>query len=190
MADPPVVLPSWVNRTPDEVDECEQVSGRLVERGFAGQGQVGVCATFAWLLIGEVSPMTWRAGERTREVARAESWVALCVAADRAAPTEQDWRRLGAAPLPMRVENREFAYGVWRTLAWLLGVREDWPTYTSWHRAADLPQPDQHWNVPRQQRDTPQWRAAHQAAWERDEADALRHWLHVRQVADRTSGGG
>lgn len=133
--------------------------------------------------------MTWRTGERTREVARAESWLALCVAAGQPGPTDDDWLRLAAPPLPAQVEDREFAYGAWRALAWLLGVREDWPTYTSWHRAAGFPQPDQHLNVPLQRRDTPQWRAAHRAARERDEADAHRYWCHVRKLADSTADG-
>jgi hypothetical protein len=186
---PPVVLPSWVACTPDEVRECDQVAGRVIARGFASQREVSVAATMAWLLIGEVAPLTWRTGERSREVARAESWVALCVAAGQPPPTPSDWSRLGADPLPARVGDREFAYGVWRTLSWLMGVREDWPIYTSWHRAADMPDPDLHLYVPHRKRDTPQWREAARAAWERDEADALRHWRHVRRLADATCIG-
>ena len=181
------MLPSWVARTPDEVCECDRVAGRVIQRG-GGERDVGVAATMAWLLIGEVAPLTWRTGQRSREVARAESWLALCVAAGRPCPTDEDWRRLGAEPLPARVDDREFAYGVWRTLAWLMGVREEWPINTSWHRAAGMADPDPHLNVPLAHRYTPQWHAAARAAWERDEADALRHWWHVRRLADATGG--
>lgn len=163
------------------------MSGRLVERCFGDNRQRGVTATMAWLLIGEVAPVTWRVADSSREAARAESWLALCIAAGRPDPTPEDWRRLGAEPLPARKDDREFAYGVWRTLAWLMGVREDWPTYTSWHRSASMPKPYPHLDVPVRERDNPRWRAAHAAAWERDEADALRHWRHVRQLADSTA---
>lgn len=163
------------------------MSGRLVARGFGDKRLVGVTATMAWLLIGEVAPVTGRVGDQSREAARAESWLALCIAAGQPGPTPEDWRRLGAEPLPARKDDREFAYGVWRTLAWLMGVREEWPVYTSWHRAASMPKPDPHLDVRTDQRDSPQWRAAHAAAWERDEADALRHWRHVREMADATA---
>jgi len=181
------VLPSWVACTADEVRECDRVSGQRVAQGFGGEREIGVSSTLAWLLIGEVAPVTWRPGDPSREVARAESWLALCLAAGQPEPTAEDWRRLGAEPFPARETRREFAYGVWRTCAWLMGVREDWPTYTAWHRAAGMPRPDPHLDIPVDQRDTPRWRAAHAAAWERDEADALRHWRHVRRLADSTA---
>lgn len=141
----------------------------------------------AWLLLGEVAPLTGRVADLSREAARAESWVALCVAAGQPGPTAEDWRRLGAEPMPALDTSREVAYGVWRTLAWLMGVREDWPVYTSWHRAAGMPKPYPHLDVPIDQRDSPGWRAANAAAWERDEADAVRHWRHVREMADTTA---
>ena len=96
--------------------------------------------------------------------------------------------RLGVAPRAVRPEiagDREFAYGVWRTLAWLLGVREDWPIYTAWHRAAGIPRERAHVLVPVARRRTGAWRAAAQAARERAEQDALHHWRHVRRLADR-----
>jgi hypothetical protein len=173
--------------TPDEVRECDEVSGRRVMRGFGGRRELGVAATMAWLLIGEVAPLTGRVDDLSREAARAEGWLALCIAAGQPPPTPEDWHRLGAEPMPTRETEREFAYGVWRTLAWLMGVREDWPVYTSWHRAAGMPKPDPHLDLLVDQRDSARWRAAHDAAWERDEADALRHWRHVRELADSTA---
>jgi len=181
------VLPPWVACTPDEVHECDQVSGRRIAHGFGGQRELGVVSTMAWLLLGEVAPVTWRVCDTSREAARAESWLALCIAAGQSMPTPDDWHRLGAEPLPAQQTGREFAYGVWRTLAWLMGVREDWPVYTSWHRAAGMPRPDPHLDIPVDQRDSARWRAANAAAWERDEADAIRHWRHVRRLADTSA---
>ena len=80
------------------------------------------------------------------------------------------------------------AYGVWRTLSWLLGVREDFPIYTAWHRAAGIPHDRPHLHT-RTLRDpvTPAWHAAEQAAQDQARADARRWWEHVRARADATA---
>ncbi|MCO1659393.1 hypothetical protein [Pseudonocardia humida] len=69
-----------------------------------------MAAALMWLTLGEISPMTHRGasgehsagGSWTRgvsfELARAESWVALCVAAGAPSPTAEDWQRLGVEP--------------------------------------------------------------------------------------------
>ena len=159
-----------------------------MRRTTFSERESGVRWTLGWMFEGEVGPVTGRPpAECTRETARAESWVALCLAAGMPGPTEEDWARLGAEPLPADVVDQEFAYGAWRTLAWLLGVREDWPIHTSWHSAASLPKECPHHYVPRRQRDTDAWRAADAAAREQARADALRHWQHVRDLADRTA---
>lgn len=178
-------LPVWVAVTPEAFDECRRALCRL--HGMAEDRDCGARETLHWLAIGEVSPMTARPTlERSWEAARAESWVALCRAAGQPGPTARDWERLRATPRPARDVSRGYAYGAWRALAWLLGVREDWPAYTAWHRNAELSPERPHVFVPAAQRDTPAWRAAALAAGERDEADALLHWRHVRQLADTT----
>lgn len=179
--------PVWVVPAFDEVGECYLVASRCVERGFADGWDRGVLHALCWLTIGEVSPMTHRSAAATSwENARAESWLALCVAAGRSLPTAEDWRRLGADPLSLVTEDRLFAYGVWRAFAWLLGVREDWPIYTARHRAAELP-PERPYLYGRTSKDPAALRAAELAAWERAEADALAWWRHIRTWADLTS---
>lgn len=196
-----LVLPSWVVPDVDAVRECERVSVRRLGLGprAVTARDAGVAAALVWLTLGEVSPMTRRAsvGEHRAdgswttgaswELARAESWVALCVAAGAPAPTAQDWRRLGVEPTPAAVDDAEFAYGVWRALAWLLGVREDFPIYTSWHRAAGIRRDRPHLYGRRRAEPDAAWRTAEQAARDQARTDARRHWEHVRARADATA---
>lgn len=121
--------------------------------------------------------------------ARAESWVALSMAAGQGELPSLDWRMLGVEPRPATVdENPEFAYGVWRTLSWLLGVREDFPIYTSWHRAAEIPPDRPHLYAPlRGGEPDAAWFAAEQAAQDQARTDALRWWRHVRAQVDARS---
>ncbi|MGH3536400.1 MAG: hypothetical protein ACRDQG_17035 [Pseudonocardiaceae bacterium] len=184
---PPHPVPDWVVPAVDAVRECHRVGLNMQARGVDARDHGSLDALF-WVTLGDVSPMTRRLGsEATWEQARAESWVALCVAAGKPLPTERDWQRLGVAPKAAVTDDREFAYGAWRALAWLLGVREDWPIHTAWHQAAQIPWERPHvYEVPREQWDTPAWRAADQASRDQAERDALRHWQHVRQLADAT----
>lgn len=197
-----LVLPSWVVPEYDAVRECERVSVRLL--GHQPYGATtrdsGVAAALVWLTLGEVSPMThcawpgvfdppdrsgtWTSGA-TWEAARAESWVALCVAAGAPVPAKDDWRRLEVEPAPAVVDDVEFAYGVWRALAWLLGVREDWPIYTGWHQAAGIPHDRPHLTT--RPRDAAARQAAERAAQDQARADARRWWEHVRARVDATA---
>jgi hypothetical protein len=200
-----LVLPSWVVPELDAVRECERVALRLLDHRPYGATtrDSGAAAALVWLTLGEVSPMTRRASvgvfepqDRsgtwisgvTRELARAESWVALCVAAEAPPPTPQDWERLGVEPAEAAGEDPEYAYGVWRTLAWLLGVPEESPIYTAWHRAAGIPRDRPHL-VRRSLGDpvTAAWWAAERAAQDQARADARRWWEHVRARADATA---
>ncbi|WP_299737467.1 hypothetical protein, partial [Pseudonocardia sp. 73-21] len=186
------------------VDSIELGPYRVTRR------EVGVSAGLVWLTHGEVSPITWAtSAERpTRgsyppnrsdasptewwcagvslDEARAESWVALSMAAGQAPPSVDDWRSLRVEPRPAQVEdNTEFAYGVWRTLSWLLGVREDFPIYTSWQRAAGIPPERPHLDAPlRGGQPDEAWHAAERASQEQARAEALHWWRHVRAQVD------
>jgi hypothetical protein len=198
-----LVLPSWVVPGVGAVRECERVSRRVLDLRPHGATtrDAGVAAALVWLTLGEVSPMThrgapgvhgpdgsWTSGA-SFELARAESWVALSLAAGAPAPGVEDWRRLGVEPAVAVTDDGEFAYGVWRTLAWLLGVREDFPIYTAWHRAAGLPRDRPHLSVRRRPGEQPDaaWWAAEQAARDGARADARRYWQHVRARLDATT---
>ena len=184
---PPPPVPDWVSPTVDAVRECHRVAWNLQSFGVDSRDQGSLDAIF-WVTLGDLSPMTRRLGSQaTWEHARAESWVALCVAAGKPAPTERDWQRLGVEPKAAVTADREFAYGAWRALAWLLGVREDWPIHTAWHQAAEIPWERPHaYEVAKDRRDTEAWRAADRASRDQAEQDALRHWQHIRARADAT----
>lgn len=205
-----LVLPPWVVPPVHAVEECERVARRSLElpRYRATSRDSGVAAALVWLTLGEVSPLTQRfdggiwdppgatpddstatwCSAVTYEMARAESWVALSRAADAESPSDDDWRRLGVEPAQARECEREYAYGVWRALAWLLGVREDFPIYTSWDRAAGVPHDRPHLRAAvRGGQPDAAWHAAEQAAQDQAQRDARRHWEHVRSRLDATA---
>lgn len=128
--------------------------------------------------------MTHRADAATWEQARAESWVALCVAAEAPAPTVRDWERLGVDPRPAVVADLDHAYGAWRTLAWLLGVRPDPPVELP-ERHADGSLVGGPRYATRPDPASPVWQAAQARRRARARVDAGRHWEHVRRLADR-----
>lgn len=100
------------------------------------QGQLGA---MQWVLGFVASPMTTRhENVATRRRAVAECWAAQCVAAGRY-PTEQQFAQLGEPPPETLVDERDFAHGVWVTLAWLLGERVGPPVR--------LPERDEHGRV-------------------------------------------
>lgn len=180
--------PTWVVPALDEIEECYRLGFRLLDRGLADARDRGVQGALVWLTIGEVPPMTARpASMTTWKVARSESWVALCMAAGMPPPTASDWQRLDVAPLPALTADREFAYGAWRALAWLLGVRQDWPMHTGRHRAGGIAPERPHLHGPQSATASPAWQAAEQAARDQAEADALAHWRHIRGLADQSA---
>lgn len=70
-------------------------------------------------------------------------------------------------------------------VSWLLGVREDFPIYTSWHRAAGLKPDRPHLRAPpRPSRPDEAWWAAERASRDQAETDARSYWQHVRERVD------
>lgn len=178
--------PEWVVPDVDDFTDCAKRADRYFD-GYGDPRHGGVHQTFIWLTIGDGSPITGRGGAVTRDVARAESWCALCIAAGQDPPTARDWERLGVAPAAAVTDDREFAYGVWWALSWLLGVRTDWPVLGPGDVAAGIPDDRPHLQVPRQRRNTPLWLAADRAARDRAEHEAWRWWRHIRALADATA---
>ena len=177
------VIPAWVVPEHHQVVELHYVTHQCFE--LVGEVEAGGrLAAVEWVVGGGQAPVTHRRDAATWEQVRAESWVALCVAAKAAAPTEQDWARLGVSPRPAVVEDVDWAYGAWRTLAWLLGVRPDPPV--------ELPKRDEAGElvggplyVTRPNPLSPIWQAAEARRRRERLEDARRHWQHVRRLADR-----
>ena len=72
--------PDWVVQEPHAVQECWESA--VVRRTTPTERDRGVNWTLRWMFECEVGPVTGRSPrECTRETARAESWVALCLAA-------------------------------------------------------------------------------------------------------------
>lgn len=177
------VVPAWVAPQHRQVVELHYLTYGLVEAIGDGEAR-GQLAAVGWVVGGDRTPATYWSAPATWEQARAESWVALCVAAEAPPPTEQDWARLGVSPRPTVVDDVDSAYGVWRTLAWLLGVRPDPPV--------ELPERDEGGElvggplyVARPDPSSPIWQAAEARRRRERLEDARRHWQHVRRLADR-----
>lgn len=180
--------PDWVVPDREDFTDCAKRADRY-RHGNCDPRLEGVHRVFIWLTIGERSPITQRLGtEATRDMARAESWYALCLAAGQEPPTARDWERLKVEPRPAVAGiDRDFAYGVWTTLQWVLGVFRAWPVHGPGEVAAGIPFDRPHIYVPRQRRNTPEWLAADRAARDQAEHEASRHWRHIRQLTDTTA---
>jgi hypothetical protein len=76
---------------------------------------------------GDLAPITEGGGAATGNSARLESRLALCMAAGRVSEADRARERLGVSPLRIVEGSRWWAHGVWRTLSWALGEREDPP---------------------------------------------------------------
>jgi hypothetical protein len=177
------VIPAWVVPAHRRVVELHYLVYRFVEvvgtAHFRGQ-----LAAVEWVVGRGSAPVTGRPDRATWPQARAESWVALCVAAQAPEPTGRDWVRLGVQPRLATVDDPDWAHGAWRTLAWLLGVRPEPPV--------ELPERDEDGQLAggplytlRPDPASQVWRAVETRRREWATEDARRHWQHVRRLADR-----
>jgi hypothetical protein len=127
------LAPEWVVPPLMEFAAYGPLALRLEEVTGCVQAR-GQCAALCWL-IGrrDLAPITGKVGPVTRDAARAESLLALCVAVAAVAPVEVEvevepvWELVGGAPRPLVEGDGWWAHGVWRTLSWSLGERSDPP---------------------------------------------------------------
>jgi hypothetical protein len=176
------VIPAWVQADHRQVVDLHWTAYGLATQldSLHAQGQL---AALGWIVSGERAPITHRTDPATWELARAESWVALCIAAGgEQLPTAEEWARLAVEPRASRVADDDFAHGVWRTLAWLLSVRPDPPT--------ELPDRDANGNVVpdreprfglRRDESSPLWQQVDGAWRARNRSEARRWCAHVRR---------
>jgi hypothetical protein len=126
--------------------------------------------------------VTHRDEPLTRDNVRAEAVVALHTAAEAPATLDRDWPWLGlvdAYYLPAVERDAEYAYGVWRTLAWITGSRTDPPV--------ELPERDAAGRLVGRPRyaarpdpSSAVWRAAESRRRHRARLEAQDHWQRVR----------
>ncbi len=177
------VVPVWVIADHRQVKELYYLAYALATKVNSVHGQ-GQLAAVDWVTGGRVSPMTHREEPVSWALARAESWVALTVAARNGEPPASDWAMLGVEPRPWVSGDGDFAHGAWRTLAWLLGVRPDPPI--------ELPRRDENGQLEpggeryatRPDPSSPYWREADRRRRQHNRTEALDWFRHVRSRVD------
>ncbi|MGH3846606.1 MAG: hypothetical protein ACRDS0_35090 [Pseudonocardiaceae bacterium] len=173
------VIPEWVVPSVDDVAEYGGMAVRLEEITECVQAR-GQCAALCWLIGRDPAPITRRQGLVSRDAARWESWLALCLAAGRPGAVEEERARLG---IPQRRTDGQvpwWAHGVWRALSWVSGEHPDPPIQLP-VRAADgsILAGTEVYTVTRNP-ESPSWRAAEQRRERRELAEAVEWWHNVR----------
>jgi hypothetical protein len=116
-------VPDWIVRTPAEVRDSFDEAGRL-DIHQVRQRHQAITHALHWVCYGGGAPISGvrRLQAPTRLDARKEYAAALYVAYYGETPTPQIWQRLGyTLPIHPVGDTREYAYGAWRTLGWLIG---------------------------------------------------------------------
>jgi len=177
------VIPAWVAQEHRRIVELHYLVHQLAEVVGSAQ-QRGQLAAVEWVTsCRPTAPVTARDERLTRDAVRAEALVALNVAAEAPRLLEGDWLSFGFDVdvyfVPATVRDSEFAYGVWRTLAWLVGTRPDPPV--------ELPERDAAGKLvggprymARPDPSSPIWRASQAQRRNHLREDAQEHWGRVQ----------
>jgi hypothetical protein len=148
----------------------------------------GQATAVDWATGGRRAPVTRRGDRASRALVRAESWVALCRAANDSEPTPADWDHLGVPYSRSREADRDFAHGAWRALAWLLGVRPDPPLDVPLRAEDGSVPPGSETYTMRARPGDPLWENVQHVYRERNTADAVLWFNHVRTRVATTYG--
>lgn len=176
------VIPAWVVADHRQVVDLNLMAFTLATELESAHAR-GQLAAVEWVTGGRPAPITQRTESVSWELARAESWVALCAAAGATEPSAREWEQLAVAPRPRAAGDDDFAHGAWRAMAWLLGVRPDPPIELP-VRDEDghvLPGEDRYATRPNPA--SPVWQAADLRRRDRNRAEAQRWCRHVRELA-------
>jgi hypothetical protein len=176
------LTPAWVVPPVERLSDYGQIALRLVEITGCVQAR-GQCAALRWVFGMDPAPVTGRQGRVTREAARAESWLAVCMAAGRPFAVVREWERLGIEPGPIGPEDAWWAHGVWRTLSWLLGERDDPPCRLPARAADGAVVPGGEVWTARPDPSSAVWRAAEAERERRELAEASEYWRASHQLA-------
>jgi hypothetical protein len=124
----------WIVPSHGQVSDLHWIAYRVAtDRGTSYAG--GIADALSWVAGDCVGPITERDEQPVTEaLARAETWAALRVHDELTDDPEPSLRarcvRLVVPYWPVRVTDREWANGVWRTLSWLTGTGEAKPPMT------------------------------------------------------------
>ena len=166
-----------------QVAKVDQMARALVEANGSVEAK-GVVLAVSWVVGAWSAPLTGRAKRApvTRGEAREESWLALCEAAGEP-PSEQELGKLGLVRQQAATsDDAERAYGIWRTLSWLLGTYPDPPVEVP-ERLADGTLAD---SEPRYtlREGSAVWETTQSHRREQHRAEALRWWRRGRGAAE------
>jgi hypothetical protein len=181
------VVPAWVVADHQQVADFNYMVFTLATElnSVHGKGQL---AAVGWVTGVRPAPMTQRDEPVTWALARAESWVALTVAACNADPVTSDWAMLGVEQRPWVAGDQDFAHGAWRTLAWLLGVRADPPIAVPVREVDGTLAPGEERYATHPDPSSPIWQEADRRRRQRNSVEALRWYRHVRDRIEAAHG--
>lgn len=179
-------LPGWVVPAEQQVRDCWW-NAHQVATVAAEDSALGVFVALDWVLrpAERQTPVTVRSVPPSWQFVRGESWAALSVAAGRPEPTGRDWRRLEALQGPTRATHRVQCCGVWQGLSWLLGVRAEPPIGIPDRDESGAVVPGSEVYCLPVDRSRPALLAAKRSREERELDESVRHWEHIRTLADR-----
>lgn len=175
------VIPAWVSPEHGHIVELHVLVQQLAE--VVGTAEhLGQLAAVEWVTkCRPLAPVTHRDEPRTRDNVRAEALVALHTAAEGPTTLHLWWPLVGlgdAYYLPAVERDPEFAYGVWRTLAWITGTRPDPPVELP-ERDADGRLLDGPRYATRPDPSSPVWQAAQSRRRHRARLEAQDQWDRV-----------
>jgi hypothetical protein len=125
------VIPAWVAPEHERIVELHHLVQQLVE--VVGRTEHrGVLDAVRWVTgCDRWAPVTGRDEKLTRDAVRAEALIALNVAAEAPSIVDHAWPLfhldMAVDFRPAVTDDAEYAYAIWRTLAWIVGTRSDPP---------------------------------------------------------------
>jgi len=179
------VVPSWVAPAHRDVVDCHHTVVQLADVTGSHEA-LGQVAALGWVVGLRPAPLTQREERVTRDLVRAEHWLALCTAAGQSEPNTAEWQQFGVEPRPMIAGNAEFAHGSWSVLGWLLGGHLDPPVEVPCRAADGSVPPGEQLYVTRPRPESPVWQDTQRRRRERQRAEAFMAWRRVRDRAGTT----
>ena len=167
------VIPVWAAPDDTDIRDAHWTAWQAYE---ANQLPVtaGIVAAIGWCVGVQAAPCTERDDAASAALVRAETWLALCYAAEMGEPTRRDWDLFGVKPLPAVTTDQEWSYGAWIALEWMLGDRAEPPI-----RLPNGPQ-DPVYIVPLKP-GSDEWHEKRRRWVQQNRAEARQRWATIRR---------